>query len=235
MNSNASGSKNIDQIQLTAVEMGEIVSEVVFLGGCVAGLLVDQVARTSARATEDVDVIVDIANLSTYYKFGERLKQKGFQQKAADDEGPICRWYKHVNGGRLMLDVMPTDQNILGFSNPWYPMAVLKNEPLELPNGTVINVIRPLTFLATKFAAWNSRGAGDIYHKDIEDVVYILENRPQIVTDYLDEMDQGLRSYLKAELSSLLQNANFIDRLSGMVSSYGSEDHVVNTMRLIAR
>lgn len=49
----------------------------------------------------------------------ERLAGQGFVE--AIDEPVICRW--HHRASKLILDVMPTDPEILGFTNAWYASA----------------------------------------------------------------------------------------------------------------
>jgi hypothetical protein len=51
--------------------------------------------------------------------FSERLRGLGFQEDSREG-APLCRW-QHSG---LVLDVMPLDANILGFSNRWYGDAL---------------------------------------------------------------------------------------------------------------
>jgi hypothetical protein len=67
-------------------------------------------------------------------------------------EGPICR-FKH---GVIILDVMPTDPAILGFSNSWYPASIRTAQRHTLENGITINLITPACFLAAKMEAFDS-------------------------------------------------------------------------------
>ena len=34
--------------------------------------------------------------------------------------------------------------------------------------------------IATKFVAWNSRGGGDMYHPDLEDILVVVDGRPEL-------------------------------------------------------
>jgi hypothetical protein len=47
------------------------------------------------------------------------LRQLGFSQGTEPDD-PICRWVVED----VKVDVMPTDEDILGFSNKWYSQAI---------------------------------------------------------------------------------------------------------------
>ena len=44
--------------------MGPLCEQVVFVGGCAAGLLVDDADLMDVRPTEDVDAIVEVASLN---------------------------------------------------------------------------------------------------------------------------------------------------------------------------
>ncbi len=77
-------------------------------------MLITDPAAPDVRPTLDIDVIVEVATLTDYYRLQERLRGKGFRE--AVEENVICRW-RH---GEIVLDVMPTDERILGFSNRWY-------------------------------------------------------------------------------------------------------------------
>ena len=61
----------------------------------------------------------------------------------------ICRW-KYQG---LTVDVMPTEPEILGFSNPWYPARFAQAIAYQLPNALEIRVLGPIFFVATKLVA----------------------------------------------------------------------------------
>jgi hypothetical protein len=165
---------NLEQLEKMALSLGNLLPQVTFVGGCTTCLLVDEAARFGVRETDDVDVIVDIATVGEYYKFGEELRKLGFRE---DTEGFICRWLIDKDAVTLKLDVMPIDEKILGFSNRWYKEAIDEATEFELPGGAVIRVVEPAYFIATKFEAYMGRGQGDYYCHDLEDIIFILENR----------------------------------------------------------
>jgi hypothetical protein len=66
-----------------------------------------------------VDVIVEVASYSQYAKLSKRLRKLGFSEDSSEG-APICRWASEG----MLLDVMPTDEKILGFSNRWYGPAL---------------------------------------------------------------------------------------------------------------
>jgi len=92
------------------------IEEVVFVGGAIVGLLITDSLAPPPRFTVDVDVVVTTPTRKRYNLIEERLLLAGHTQA---QDGPICRWI--VDG--VKVDLMPTDERILGFSNRWYPLA----------------------------------------------------------------------------------------------------------------
>jgi hypothetical protein len=66
-----------------------------------------------------VDAIAEISSYAAYADFSERLRKCGFTEDAGEG-APICRWRQK----KTILDVMPLDEKILGFSNRWYKPAL---------------------------------------------------------------------------------------------------------------
>ena len=73
-------------------------------------------ALLEIRPTQDVDVICSAITRSDYHQLGSQLRQRGFQEDSRPG-APLCRWCIDD----LLLDLMPTQGEILGFSNRWYP------------------------------------------------------------------------------------------------------------------
>jgi hypothetical protein len=61
----------------------------------------------------------EIGSYAEYTAFGERLRALGFSEDASEG-APLCRW---IHSGTI-LDVMPLDERIPGFSNRWYRVAM---------------------------------------------------------------------------------------------------------------
>lgn len=108
----------VERVIEAAELLGDLAEEVVFTGGAAVGLLITDPAVPAVRPTLDIDVIAEVATLAEYYRLQERLRAKGFTESMEDKV--ICRW-RH---GSIILDVMPTDEKILGFANRWYIEAV---------------------------------------------------------------------------------------------------------------
>ena len=187
-----------------------LLSEIVFVGGCATGLLIDDPGAAPVRGTYDVDVIAEIGTYAEYAIFSERLRALGFQEDATEG-APLCRW-KH---GELILDVMPLDPAILGFSNRWYPEALEAAEEVQLPAGLTVRAITGPYFLGTKLEAFRGRGHGDYFAShDLEDFMAVLDGRSSLFTE-LETASEGLRTYIGEAVRMLLVEPRFLDALPG--------------------
>jgi len=223
-------SKDINLMQLEAVAsaLGNLLPHVTFVGGSTTVLLVDEAAHHGVRKTDDVDVIIDVATLIDYHKFSARLREHGFQE---DMEGPTCRWLFGTNSGRVKLDVMPIDEKILGFSNRWYKEAIEQAFEVALPSGIVIRVVSPAYFLATKFEAFAGRGKGDYFSHDLEDIVFVMENRKRLIIELMD-CPVELKQYFSQQ-ATLLLNDDFLNVLPGLLNNPESARVVENSLNIM--
>src|SRR5258706_12550824 len=91
------------------------------------GLLISDAEGSGVRATKDVDSISEVASYAAYATLSERLRALGLTEDHSED-APNCRW----RYGDLILDVMPTDERILGFANRWYSAAIGSAQAIEI-------------------------------------------------------------------------------------------------------
>lgn len=110
-------SPNRDRLLRTARLLRPLLG--VFVGGQVADLLVTDPAAVRARPTDDVDVVVPVTTRTASHALQLRLMVLGFTPDHRAG-APVCRMR---TADDLILDVMPLDEAILGFSNRWYPYA----------------------------------------------------------------------------------------------------------------
>jgi hypothetical protein len=158
---------NFDLLVEVARHLQPLLSEVVFLGGCTTELFVTDPGAAEVRPTLDVDVVVEITSQVEYWDFSERLRRLGFSEDIREG-APRCRWL--IN--EKQLDVMPIDERILGYSNPWYAAAIESARPQTLAPDLHIQLISAPYFIATKIVAFKGRGQGDYrMSRDLEDIV----------------------------------------------------------------
>lgn len=191
--------------------LAPLLGELVFLGGCATGLLITDQGADGLRVTNDVDAIVDVANYAQYTLLADRLRGLGLVEDTSPD-APLCRW-RHQ---RLIVDIMPTDEAVLGFSNRWYPAALASAARVAVA-GHTIRAITPAHFVATKLEAFHGRGAGDIAAShDLEDIVAVVDGRDELVSE-LQAADEDVRRYVANEFDQLLRDPDFTDALSGFL------------------
>jgi len=195
---------------LTAVgKLAPLLDQIVFVGGCAAGLLITDPGAAPIRPTVDVDAIADIASHAELAVLEERLRHLGFQPSHAEG-APICRWI-HQD---LVLDLMPIDPSILGFSNRWYRPALESAQTARISDFEIRLITAPYC-LATKLEAFRGRGRHDYrMSHDLEDIVTVIDGRPEIVSEVW-QADLLLRQYLSDEFSALLADRDFREALPG--------------------
>jgi predicted nucleotidyltransferase len=203
---------NVQLVELVAQALGDLCDESVFVGGCAAGLLCTSPNAPPPRVTYDVDVIAEVAALTAYHALEKRFSACGFRRDTSPS-APICRWRL----GEVEVDLIPSDERILGFSNRWYPTAIASAVSIALPSGKQIRLITAPAFLATKFEAFSTRGQGDLLSShDFEDVITVRDGRPGIAAEVARSGD-GLATYLAARFKALLQRPDFENTLPGLV------------------
>lgn len=187
-----------------ARQLGPLLAEFVFVGGCAAGLLITDPANAPVRVTRDVDVIVELTSYREYAALSARLRELGFREDASPG-APLCRWVLHD----MYLDVMPTSGVVLGFTNRWYSDAIRAAQPFPLAPGLTIRLVTSPFFLATKFEAFLTRGKGDFHAShDLEDTIAIIDGRAELIAE-IETSDAGVRRYLAAQFSALLADEAF--------------------------
>lgn len=202
---------NLELLELAVAQLGQLTDELVFLGGCATGLLITEAAAPPLRVTRDVDTIVQVASLAEYHHFSEKLRGQGFREDISE-EAPLCRWVADL----VVLDVMPTDSSILGFSNRWYPSAIAHADWTGLPSGKSIRMVSAPYFLITKLEAFDGRGHGDyLMSHDIEDIVAVFDGRKELV-DEVRAASSELIKVLVERFKGLLQESYFVDSIMGI-------------------
>jgi predicted nucleotidyltransferase len=226
--------RNRELLVAAARVLQPLAGELVFVGGSATGLMITDAAAADARSTYDVDVIAEIASYSEYHALGERLRSLGFQEDTSEG-APLCRW-QHQRG--IILDVMPTDERILGFSNRWYPDAMISSRWEALEPKLEIRVVTPPYFCATKLTAFRGRGRNDYEAShDLEDFITVVDGRVELVGE-IDAAKSDVRSYMASEAGSLLRAPRFLDALPGYLlpdaASQARHDVLVSRLRAIA-
>lgn len=202
---------NVVLLEVVAERLGAALRDkLVFIGGAVVGLLITDPAMPAIRPTEDVDLVTHVVALKDFHAIERELTDRGFVHDMRPS-APICRW----RVGVVVVDVMPTDETILGFSNRWYPFAVETAQRIALPSAVEIRLIVPPVFVATKLEAFAGRGNNDfLFSHDLGDLIALVDGRESLVAE-CQASDERLKAYLSDQFSILLKNPAFRQALPG--------------------
>ena len=200
-------SEHIRMIETVAAGLKQKLDDVVFVGGSVLEFYVDDPALEKPRATDDVDVVVEIAARTRYDQFESELRALGFVN---DLTGPACRFvYDEVK-----MDVIATKENVSGFTNMWYDAGFDKSI-LKEAGGFKIRIFPIEYFIASKFEAFKNRGGADhMASHDLEDIIYIFDGKNSIENDIMNS-DKAVNKYLNSELKNLVMNPQIREIING--------------------
>src|ERR1035437_2090093 len=137
---------------------------------------------------------------------------------------PRSRWVHR----QTILDVMPLDEKVLGFSNRWYRAAMKSSVTRRLADDIEIRVVTAPFYIATKLAAFKGRGKGDLFgSRDLEDLISVVDGRAELV----GEVQAGavdLRAYVRAGIKALLATPGFLDALPGYLLPAAASQSRIN-------
>jgi predicted nucleotidyltransferase len=210
--------------------LGDLRDEMVFVGGCAAGLLLTDPAVDHIRATNDVDAIVEVAALNDFYAAEARLQTRGFTRNMPSEL--ICRWEHRASG--VLFDMMPVDPGVLGFANRWYSEAVQTATRQQIAPELEIRLISAPAFIATKLEAYVSRGQRDhLTSHDLEDVLSVVDGRASLAQE-MEAASPEMQAAVRQELARLLGTPDFINRLPGLIADADRTPVVLERLRALA-
>lgn len=203
--------KNIVRIKVLEEALSKLKNKFVYVGGAVVELYCDDPARAEVRPTDDIDVVVELLNYGSYATLEENLRTIGINHHIDDNnnqdltQSVICRYRYHG----IIIDIMPTNDEILGFTNIWYKDGLQNSIPYKLDDLLTIQIFPLPYFIASKFEALKSerpeKGGKDYrVNSDFEDIIYIFDNRINI-KDELIECENYVKVYLQKMITALLK------------------------------
>jgi len=183
---------NLGAIKKVAYALGGLNERVVYVGGAVMSLYVDDPAAADVRPTKDVDITLNIASLHELEALRIDLTKKGFIQTS--EEGVMCRF----RFDDVLVDVMGTKEVGWAPANEWFAPGFAHAAKVSLERTTIR--ILPLSFfLASKFSAFHSRSGKDVRtSQDLEDITYLLDNITTLVEIVLNS-PKDVRLFLQKE------------------------------------
>jgi predicted nucleotidyltransferase len=206
-------SPNVTALRAVAERLDGLGLNYAFVGGAIVNLLLDDPGFAPARATDDVDVIIEVVTARRYSDVEEKIRALGLSHDMREG-APRCRWML----GNVTVGIMPTEDANLGLNTAWFKEALATASEREFGH-TRLRLVSPVGFLVTKHVAFLDRGDGDFYAShDLEDFVTVIDGREGIVAE-VDGATAGLRSYLIGAVRNLMATRAFDEALPGQLPS----------------
>ncbi|MBI1782086.1 MAG: hypothetical protein HYR66_12070 [Sphingobacteriales bacterium] len=209
---------NITRVKAVYNALDELKDKVVFVGGATVSLYADRMAA-EIRETSDVDILIELYKRKDYIELEEQLRKKGFE---SDSSAKFVGRFK-IQG--IVVDVMPTIEEVLGFSNRWYIDGYSNAIDYTIDEQCTVKIFTGPYFIASKIEAFKGRGKrgdGELdgrFSQDFEDIVFVLENR-RAIWEEMKSAKPELRDYLLNEFKSLYKNPYIEEWISSHSSSY---------------
>ncbi len=202
-----------DDLALVARKLGDLHERCFLAGGTSIPFYLDQEPVDPPRMTYDIDVVIEVASKVEFLsQIESKLKTSGFVHDVSEG-APICRWRL----ANIIVDIMPTDEDILGFSNPWYRAGKDHLTAVQITEDCSWKIMGAPYALASKLTAFWARGASDPKAShDLEDIVSILYGRRAIVAEVLGS-PEDCRSYIMDCCDRILSNERLEDAIESHI------------------
>lgn len=179
-----------------ATKLGDLMDQIVIVGGLVPSLIIDQAGVEAHVGTLDLDVGLALALLDghRYEELARRLRQANFSPDVNDDGQPTRqRWRLQEPHGVTVDFLMPPtrpestagslqdiESDLAAIITPGLHLAFVDQVEVPLDGVTVLNerakrtarVCGPGAFVVLKALAFRNRGE----NKDAYDLFYVLQN-----------------------------------------------------------
>lgn len=196
-----------------AMQLGDLLEEAAFVGGAVLQTYLPKNFEDQIRVTFDLDIVIELTHYGKLEDLNKKLVNIGFYPDQSSNV--ICRY----TNGELLLDVMPTDSKILGFTNQWYKEGLDNREWIVLNSNVRIPRFTLPYYLAAKWEAVKNRGKNDWRtSKDMEDIITLINNNSlkSIQKDTKNEVIQYLQNSFKELLENKYGREIILSHLSGI-------------------
>ncbi|MCA4781804.1 nucleotidyl transferase AbiEii/AbiGii toxin family protein [Empedobacter stercoris] len=185
---------NVGVVAKIAEALKDLNDKVVFVGGAVVSLYTDDPAADEIRPTADIDFTVNIANISNFSVWNDLIEKLNTLGFSPDPFGHAICSYKYMD---IPVDIMAPEDGPNGPSNKWYKKGFNDLWKVDVKEQTV-NILSSPYYLASKFEAFNDRGKDFRTSHDLEDIIYILDNRTTMVDEIINAEDE-VKSFIVSQ------------------------------------
>lgn len=204
-----------DVLRLVSVarDLGDLRERVVFIGGAVIPLLATEQVLGRIRATSDVDAIAATRSYADADALAGAMRGARF---TPDVGGAHLHRWRSPHG--VIFDLVPAGRHAGGTGSA-VDLAVLASPLVTMANQIRIRHAGPAAMVALKWHAYRDRGDGQpIYSHDVQDMVALLAERPQLVAECQEAPPPIGRSAMAA-LQALAQDPDLDDILAAHLGS----------------
>lgn len=219
---------NLAATRVVAEHLADLNDEVIYVGGSVVSLYVNDPAAEEARYTEDIDLTFEILSITDLESLRIKLVERGFKQAHQDEV--ICRF--RLND--IKVDVMSTNSVGWAPSNPWFEKGFKASIKIEIDDLSIKILTLPY-FLCTKFSAFENRGSIDpLGSHDLEDIIYLFNNTIGIENE-IARSDSLVKNYLKQQLTQLLNHKDMPSLIEAHLPSNQSAERMAIILERIKK
>lgn len=220
---------NKERVLKIAIALEELNTKVVFVGGSVIQFYAFDQGASNPMSTYDVDCVVDLTTYKEYHIFETEILAKNFFNDTSEG-APICRYLFDDE----TVDFMPKVDTAIGKSNRWYPQGISQKIEIQLDPKTTIFIMPVTYYLASKIEALISRGGYDYRGaKDFEDIVYVINNCPDLIKMIQDTDDEEVKDYLRSEFSKICDRPNIREEIECALTDDDRGNYVWEQMNSI--
>jgi hypothetical protein len=220
---------SLDRVAAVARALGDLASEVVFIGGAIAPLLQTDPPFREARSTSDVDGVIASHTYADAESLRVRLEERGFRQN------PKAGTHAHrwLDPGGIPFDLVPAGAHLGGSGNPWDAIGIATAVQATLAGGVSIRHASAAAFLAQKWAAHHDRGRDDpLASHDLEDVLALLASRPVIIEE-IAAAPPALREYVGQQARAFLDSPHAEDLLAAHLNNAQDPAYRIAAVRVV--
>ncbi len=207
---------SLEIVEKVALALEEINDEVIYVGGAVIGLYVNDEGAEEPRPTRDIDVSVKISSYSQMEELRVKLADKRIYP--AQDEEILYR-YTYEN---ILIDFIPFEETPLGPTNRWLKPGFEKAYSVQLKE-TQIRILPVSLFLATKWEAFMSRGNDPRTSHDFEDIIYVLDNNVDVIDD-VKNAEKDVQDFLEEMSNYILSHSSTNEIIECHLSLFSSNE-----------
>lgn len=221
--------KNLDLLIAVARDAAAAQLDLVFFGGTVVGLHLDQLPPDDEeRPTVDVDcMVLSLDGHPSFRSLEQHLTRSGWSY----DMRPQRRnAYAMIAPCGVPVDLVPSYQIA-----PQDPVRLGKRQVMSVAKGLSISVLDPASMLAAMLAAFQSRGIKDpLMSHDLEDAVMLLSCCSSLEQS-IQDAPRVIANQIGAGLSTIFLDPRLLEIVDGSVPSGVDATDVFERLRRLAR